>query len=427
MFLLSGILIVSFCALAYGDPVNLRFIFPGTSDVERNYCDTLVKDFNEAYEGKINVTAEYIGWMDVMTKVIAMAQAGSPPDMIWTDTGRSSELQSMGYLQDIDDFASNWEDLKFFHTFLLEQFTYDGKLYSIPTMAEYVLTGGHIRIDKIKALYGDPENIKTWNDWLEACEAVHEKDINNDGKIDTYAVAMPLSDSLWILQGFARNNGNMYIKDALNPDNKDAWIEIFDFWQKISKYNIPGIESMDYKDCQRAYSEELVCFDLYTGSWMYGNIIDIAPDTTIPEKVGILVGPIGPSHQGDALTGAQPYGPFVFKNIPDENREAAWEFIKFHASKENASRFPGFMHLPARTDVSLDDAIKFSPYGEKYRWYLDLWVQVADTGVPREQLPGIMEIQDLVQIIYLDLMSDDINAVEAYDRFVSGLKGIWEE
>ena len=38
-----------------------------------------------------------------------------------------------------------------------------------------------------------------------------------------------------------------------------------------------------------------------------------------------------------------------------------------------------------------------------------------------------MEIQDLVQIIYLDLMSDDINAVEAYDRFVSGLKGIWEE
>ena len=71
MFLLSGILIVSFCALAYSDPVNLRFIFPGTSDVERNYCDTLVKDFNEAYEGKINVTAEYIGWMDVMTKVIA--------------------------------------------------------------------------------------------------------------------------------------------------------------------------------------------------------------------------------------------------------------------------------------------------------------------------------------------------------------------
>lgn len=427
VFMLVSILIVSLCALAYADPINLRFVFPGTSDVERNYCDTLVKDFNSAYEGKINVTAEYIGWSDVMLKVIAMAQAGSPPDMLWTDTGRFSEIQAMGYLQDIDEWASNWEDLKFFYPFLLDQFTCDGKLYSIPTMAEYVLTGGHIRVDKIKALYGDPESIKTWDDWLKACEVLHEKDIDNDGKIDTYAVAMPPSDVLWILQSLARNNGNMYIKDALDPGKKDAWIEIFDFWQKLSKYNIPGIESMDYKDCQRAFAAGLVCFDVFTGSWMYGNIADIAPDILTPEKVGIMVGPIGPSHQGEALSGAQPYGPFIFKDIPEENKKAAWEFIKFHASKENAARFPGFMHLPARTDVSLDDVIKYSPYGEKYKWYLDLWIQVADMAVPREQLPGLLEIQDLVQNIYLELMSDDINAVEAYDRFVSGLKEIWGE
>ena len=56
--LLSGILIVSFCALAYGDPVNLRFIFQVLQMLrETTACS---EGFLTRHEGKINVTAEYI-------------------------------------------------------------------------------------------------------------------------------------------------------------------------------------------------------------------------------------------------------------------------------------------------------------------------------------------------------------------------------
>ena len=98
-----------------------------------------------------------------------------------------------------------------------------------------------------------------------------------------------------ILQGFARNNGNMYIKDALNPDNKDAWIEIFDFWQKYQNIIFLALNQWIIRIVKSLFRRVSMLRSLYWKLDVW-HIIDIAPDTTIPEKLNIS-GTNCPSHQ----------------------------------------------------------------------------------------------------------------------------------
>ncbi len=426
--LVTMVMVLTFCVMASAETIELRWVFGGTSDIEMNYAQSLTEAFNKSHKD-VHLTVEFIPWADIMTKLVVMARAGTPPDMAWLPPIFASDLQSMGFLTDIDEYVGNWDELEHFYDELLEQITYDGKLYTIPTMCEVVATGGHFRKDTLEALYGSANSIKTWDDWLVAFEAVHNKDMDGDGKVDTYALGVDPWDVINMFESLARNNGPMYLRDILDEDKKEQWFEVFDFLKKLSKYNLPGIESMDYKDLQRSFTEGLVVFLPYTGSWMFGNIYEINPDVVNEENIGIMAGPVGPSHEGEALVGLQAYGPYVFKDIPESHIAASAEFIKFQGNKENGARFPGFMHAPARDDISVDDVMKYSPYTEEaYAWYLNIWLELLDKGVAREKIPNANYLRDVMTNIYLDLMSDNITVEEAYDIWYKETsKESWEK
>jgi len=419
-------------SIAKAEVVEIKWIFPGTSDTERDYANRITQDFNAEYVDQIHLSVEFIGWPHIMEKVLAMCSAGNAPDIMWGSVSHMRDLQSMGLIIPVDKWAKDYPELDQFYPYLLEQLKVEGKLYSLPTMNESVTTGGHIRPQKIEKFWGDPKDIKTWDDLLEAAKACHEKDFDGDGKVDTYGVFLSGvgQDPMWAgLIAFARNNGPLLLGDILDPSKKQAWIEVLDFLQKINEYNIPGAKMMDYKEGQRVYANELVAFLLGVGSWMYGNIEGIAPETTVEEKISVLIGPVGPSHKGEAVAGAQPYGPYIFKDIPEAHQEAAWKFVAFHVSKANAARFPGIMHVPSRKDVSIEDVLKHTPYEppEKYAWYIKMWQEIAPHGVPRYQVEGITEAADLVKIVMIDLWDKKITPEQGYEKLYEGFKELWEE
>jgi len=426
ILLLVGLVLCSVIIAASAESVKLRYVFPGTSDVERNYVENLVNAFNESHDD-IDITIEYIPWDDLMIKLISMTKAGNPPDMAWLPVSYSSDLESMGFLTDIDKYVRNWEGLDHIYKPFFEQFTYDGKIYTIPTMAEVVLTGGHFRKDILEKFYGSADKIKTWNDWLEALEVCHNKDRDGDGKIDTYGLGLEPSYAIWVVESLARNNGPMYLRDILDVDKKGQWLEVFDVLKRLSKYNLPGVESMSYKDLQRAFVDDLIVFSPFVGSWMFGNLYNIDPDAVTEDNIGIMAGPVGPSHTGKALSGVQIYGPYAFKDIPDSHKAASAEFIKFQGDEENGARFPGFMHTPARDDITVEKIMKYSPYTqEAYGWYLKYWLEIGNDSVTREKLPNANYLQDLYANIYLDLMSDDITVEEAYNKVYEACKESWK-
>jgi len=75
----------------------------------------------------------------------------------------------------------------------------------------------------------------TWDEFLKLCKQL-TRDINNDGKIDTYA--MPRDLSTEILDAFVGGNGAMYVdRDSkgklINVTNKPAFIEAVQFFLKM--------------------------------------------------------------------------------------------------------------------------------------------------------------------------------------------------
>jgi len=357
-----------------------------------------------------------------------MCAAGNPPDMMFSDAYRAGDLQRMGYLQPIEKWAKDWPELKHFYPYLLKQLSWDGKLYGLPTLNEISFLGGHIRPQIIKKFWGDPENIKTWEDWLSALKACHNQ--NYEGH-KVYGVGWgSVDDNLAVIKWLGMNNGPVDLGDFLDPTKKKNWIEALDMYQKLWEYMIPGVESMTYKDVQRAYANNLIADYPMAGTWMYGNILPMAPKTCTPDQMGMLSGPIGPSHTlSHPLNRGSAYGLIMFKDIPEERKEAVWKFMSFHVSKKNAARFPGIMHAPPRDDVSIDDIIAYSQYKEpeKYRWYVIECLKMAENSVQDYKVVASREVRDALKVIGLDLGHKKITSEEAYSRIYKKLFEIWSD
>lgn len=429
--LVVSIVMVSLMVLApiVRGQVTLRWVFPGTADVERDYAVKIVDAFNQTHPD-IKLETEFIGWGQVSDKVTAMYMSGNPPDMVWCSIRRAADFWSMGALIPITKWLPQYDELDKFYPYLLESLTIEGELYTLPTMNEMRTTGGQMRGEKIRHFWGPLSLCNTWSDYLSLVQTCHNKDYDGDGKIDTYGIFMsaqqymPMEDQL---ESFARNNGPMDLTDILDPSLEKQWIETLDYLKSLSEYRMPGNLTMVFTDRNRAFAEERVVIIPGTGSWVFGNQWTINPDGLVPSKLGRIIGPTGPSHRGPALAAATGYGPFISKNIPEEHQEAAWEYIVFQANKKNAGRFPGIMHVPSRIDVSVEDAMEFSPYPrELYLPYQQMWLRIAPHAIVRVVPPGFGEMSKIMATAILDMYRGEASAEETYHTIYPQIEELWE-
>jgi ABC-type glycerol-3-phosphate transport system substrate-binding protein len=413
-----------------GGPVEFRIVFAGTSDPERAYINGLAADFNRDFP-QYRAVVEFDAWNSVMPKILAMANANNPPDIFWGDSSRHfPELHSMGFLQPIDEALADFDTSPFYPQGL-ELMRRDGQQYTLPTMLVATVSGGFLRNKVIEKFYGPVSNIKTWDDYLEALAAVHNQDYGGTGKSDTYGllIAGTGGDCMGVLQTFGRQNGVLF-KDIVDPSKKKQWMEVINFMNELGKYQVPGYENMDYKDGQRLYINNTIAFFPNMGSWVYGNIYDMttSPTALSGEEMGIMSGPPGPSARNPTVV-VSTYGMLVFKGIPEARKQAAMEFVKYHASKYNAARFVATMHTPARRDVDVNDVMALTNYPDKegYKAHLEYWIDVVGSANVEynEAVPGVTEIQNLVRVVCIDMWKGRISPEQAYDTLNVELKKIW--
>jgi len=411
--------------------INLVWVYPGTTGPEIVYAKSITEDFNKQYAGQIHLECSFIGYANVVEKILAMCAAGTPPDMLYANPELNMrDLYSMGYLYPLTEWVKDWPGLKHIYPPLLEQVTMGGKIFMLPTCQLLLFTGGHYRPQIIKKFWGDPENIKTWDDYVSVLKAVHNKDY--EGHKVYGAVWGHHFNPLDVIKALGRNNGPMDLADFLDPTKKDAWIESLDMYQKMAQYLIPGAETMIYSDCDVAFANQLVAFYVFAGSWQYGAGVNIAPEACTKERLAFLVGPAGPSHTlSHPVAAGKVYGPIIFKDIPADHKEAAWKFCSFAASKENVARRCGVSDGPSRDDVSMDSITKWSPVmtgqpAEAYRWYAEAIIGASKHSVPAYQVLGAQEVMHYTKDVLLDLERNKITPEEAYSKIYRDLFEIWE-
>lgn len=414
---------------AQEEKVSIKWVFPGTADVERDYAQKITEAFNAAYPD-INLSTEFIGWNEVMDKVIIMVTSGNPPDMLWASVRRASELQNMGALIPIEGWLKDYKELDQFYPYLIEGLKMKGELYSLPTMNEIKTTAGQMRVNIIKSYWGDFNNIKSWDDFLSAVKACNEKDADGDGKADTWGIFisaqafMPLEDQL---ESFVRNNGPLNMTQLLDRTKKQNFVETIEYLKKLSGYTMPGSLSMQFTDRERAFADERVAIIPGSGSWVFGNSWTIKPESLTEDKLGTLIGPVGPSHKGPAVAVSTAYGPFIFNNIPDAHKEASWKFVQFQANRENSARFPAIMHVPARKDTSIDDVMRFTPYPpDQYRFYIEMYQKIAPHAIVRTMPPAWGEMTQIASTAFLDLYRGEATAEQTYEKIYREVKEVWK-
>ena len=137
------------------------------------------------HEKHPNVTIEVqiSTWSEYWTKLEAMANSNSLPDIFWMHTNEFSKYAEAGMLADLTDLYAD-EDPDYYHNNfpanLVENFTYEDKIYGVMKDVDTIgLVYNKDIFDEAGVSY--PDDTWTWDDLVEASETIHEKTGKYDG------------------------------------------------------------------------------------------------------------------------------------------------------------------------------------------------------------------------------------------------------
>ena len=417
-------------------PTTIRWIFPGTSDTERLWASEVTAgksekvpmDLPSGHKFRprpeyIKVSYEFIGWPDLRDKITAMLMAGNPPHVLWECSPK--RWAERGVLEPLDDYVAEWDEWKYFRKSAIETtMMYKGKIYGVPTIQHMAC---HVYLNHLlKEYWGkDGSEIKDWETWKDAAEAVHE------AKTGLYAFALSCTPANTVLDNWVRlwQANGVKTPEVLDPKNKDALIEALEMYKFQYDHSVPGAKTMTYKDRQRAIAEE-ACVFANSGTWLYGNIEPVSPEVCVKGKLTPGIYPAGPSSGGKVYHGTGGCGDIMFKDIPEEDKPVAWEFIKWLHQPFWCARFAGAMHVPGRTDVTIDDVIAVDMYvpKEKYRWWEEFTYKLYENPnlVPFYTFPKAEETEKIAEVPLLEMLDGKITPEECYNKIIPKWKDLWK-
>lgn len=307
----------------------------------------LVKEFNESQD-KIEVIAEHQGnYNDLHAKVQAAFAAGDAPEVSDLEIASTGVFARSGMLEELTTYAERDKDqlkLDDFNPGLMGNAYVDDKLFGLPFMRSTPILYKNVTMLKDAGL--DPEGPNTWDELEQYSRVLKEK-----GKV---GMTMPVD--IWFYEGLVAQSGGQMLSD----DGKSAMfnspegIAPVEFWKKLSS---EGLIKMPVGDEAGATADKDWANQL--SAFKFGSTAGVTGSLEIAKGNGFeLVTAFMPSNvsYGVPTGGCQLV---MTSKSSNEEKEAAWEFIKWMTTKENTiyqHKYTGY--LPTRISAAESEELK---------------------------------------------------------------------
>lgn len=343
---------------AEGDKTTITFSYLWTGK-EGEAIERLIQEFNASQD---EIVVKGVSNPDTQAQLAAMSSAKGTFDISDNFGSTVGSWADKGIIEPLDSFIEkDGYDLSDFVPQAMEQMRYDGKIYALP-----------IAMHSIQLLYnkdllaeaGITEPPTTTDEWAEAIKATTVVD---DGKIVQIGWANPDLTTLAFAFG-----GRWYDESGEPTPTEPGNVEAAQFYvDTVAKpYGAENVQRFtsgfgEYASPQNPFFQGKVAM-VTDGEWMSAFIKQYAPD------LNWGVAPIPHPPGRDHLAGTTQLSTstlFIPRN--SQNKEAAWEFMKFMLSKEPMLEFTHTLaNLPTRTSLLDSDRYDDLPN-------FDAWLQAA--------------------------------------------------
>ncbi|SFT19094.1 ABC transporter substrate-binding protein [Paenibacillus sp. BC26] len=307
----------------------------------------MVQTFNESQD-KYEVIAEHQGtYDDLHAKVQAAFAAGDAPAVTDLEISSTGVFAHSGMLEDLTAYAEKDKDqlkLDDFNPGLMGNAYVDGKLYGLPFMRSTPILYKNVTMLKDAGL--DPAGPKTWDELEQYSKVLKEK-----GKL-----GMTVPADIWFYEGLvAQSGGKMLSEDGKTAAfNSPEGVAPVEFWKKLVGEGLIKIPMGDEAGAtaDKDWSNQLSAFKFASTAGVTGSL-ELAKQGGFEMDTAFM--PSNMSY-GVPTGGCQLV---ITSKSSDEEKQAAWEFLKWMTSKENTIyQHKHVGYLPTRMSAVESDELK---------------------------------------------------------------------
>ncbi len=346
-----------------------------------------VDRFNEVYNGQYFADIEFVprndsggGYSD---KVNASVMAGSLPDVLTVDGPNIAAYAANGIIQPLAELTQ--EEKGAYLESILEQGTYQGKLYALGVMESSV--GMYYNKDILaEAGISVPEagNPWTWSEFLEILEEL--KPLMEEKNGYPLDMTFPVGEaSIYYYAPFVwSNGGNLVSEDGLGVDgffNSEEMKETLGFFRVVVEKGYMAEAPIDH-----LFESGRAAFK-FDGAWEVNTVYQNYPDINL----GVAPYVTGDNWDGGRYT---PTGSWAYAaSSGTEHLEGATELVKWMSGVESGMRIWELSKTFPSTYEAFDDIDVFQTDEN----YAALYEQLKEYGHPRPKTPVYPQVSTSFQ------------------------------
>ncbi|TCL74151.1 ABC-type glycerol-3-phosphate transport system substrate-binding protein [Hydrogenispora ethanolica] len=396
---------------------NLRILYPGTSEVEKAWAESLKKAVSQKYP---NIKIEYIflNWSDIEKKLAVMVASGDYPDMM--NVQDVINPVAMNALEPLDEYLKKSSiKISDYSPAYLEYSKVNGKLYSIPLLG--IVYAHIINTDLLKSAGYKMSDLKSWDAVKAAVKAM-----SKNGKYG-YAMANGGTGRFSFRDFMMLCLSNDVTPDDISDASKAKYIEVLKLVGDLSPYMPKSQITWLYPELYKAWGAGSVGM-MHTGTYFTANAI--SHSTEIIGKTRAFVFPHGPSASKPRAMVANA-GFAMIKG--SKQKEAAWKVMEVLNSKQLAARLGGAINLPASTkaDKKVLNEVAKQTYPQSYQGHLTVLKDFSEIakkyGVPQPRIYGQPQMELVVQGALVRLTNGELTPAAAYDEIRKGIQRVKDE
>lgn len=346
----------------------------------RDVFKKLVAKFNREHPA-IEVESIYVGQADrQLPKILASIVGDAKPDLLWFGSMLTGQLVDLDAIEPLDNLWNRSTVSKEIDPALLGSMQYENHLWSIPFGTNNV--GIFYRPSLFKA--AGIEHLPT--NWPELKTTAKQltRDLNGDGKNDTYGMLLPLGQGEWTvftwLPFMWSGGGELQSGSNTQIDNPGS-IAALQLWSDLIQDGTAILSSPERGFELDSFLSGKVAMQL-TGPWTLGQLAEM-------KVTDYDVMPIPAGTRSATSTGGENL--FMMKSNP-QHQQAAWEFMEYVLSQDFQTEWAlGTGYLPvnikSREASAYRDRVAKTPA-------IQVFLDQAKYGRPRPIEPGYSQISE---------------------------------